>query len=630
MSRSRQPAPAGSRPDRRPARSPLWSRHGLWAGLIVTAATLAVFGPALRGGYVWDDRGTVLADPRVQGAAPLAEVWRGPFLGPEARTYGRAYYRPLTTLSLRADRWRGGGDPRPFHQTNLLLHLAASLLVLAIARRWLPGDWPALGVALLFALHPSRTESVCWISGRTDLLAGLGQLGSWWLFLRAGEGSRRAAWLSPVLFALALLAKESALVLPALLLLYVLFTDAAPTPGGRWRRALVRTAPHWILAGLFLVVLTRLGVLGGPPARLFAGPAAHALYVLQTLDLYGARLLWPVEFGDLVTGLLPEGVRDHPLPHGFLPVVLTVVPAVVTLSLWWFARRRPRLAFALAAWPVALLPVLNLVPLPAVAALRLMYVPLFFAAVAAGLAGAALHGWLSSRGGPGRLAVPAVALVLLAALGTVSRRQCHVWRDETTFWEAQVGAAPRSANALFLSGWSLLEAGRPEAALARLDRAVAIAPDNPLFLLNEGNALLAVRRPADAERVFRRLQAAGEGDGTPADRLAVAVADQGRLAEARGLLQATVARFPANVEFRADLGVLLLRMQQPREAAAQFEAVLRVAPDHLFAWLMLGRARQGAGDRAGALQAVGRGLALAPSEPRLRALQAELTRPDGN
>lgn len=166
--------------------------------------------------------------------------------------------------------------------------------------------------------------------------------------------------------------------------------------------------------------------------------------------------------------------------------------------------------------------------------------------------------------------------------------------------------------------------------MARLDRALVIAPDNPLFLLYQGNALLAARRPADAEQVFRHLRALGEGDGTPADRLALAVADQGRLAEARDLLQATVARAPANVDFRADLGVLLLRMQQPREAAVQFEAVLRAAPGHLFAWLMLGRARLVAGDRTGARQAVEQGLALAPGDPRLRALQAELTRPHGN
>lgn len=603
--------------------------RGLWAGLVVIVACLAVYGPAMRGGFVWDDRGTVLSDPRVQGAAPLAEIWRGPFLGPESRSFGRAYYRPLTTLSLRADRIRGKGDPRPFHQTNLLLHVAGSLLVLAIARRWLPGGWPALGVALLFALHPSRTENVCWISGRTDLLSGLFQLAAWWLFLRAGDGRRWAAWLSPSLLALALLAKESALVLPALLVLHVLLTDDAPTPGERWWRALTRTAPHWILAGLFLIVLVRMGGLAGPPARLFDGPAAHALNVLQTLNLYGSRLLWPVTFSDLVTGLLPEGVRDHPLPRGFLPVVLTLVPAVATLSLWWWARRRPRLAFALAAWPLALLPALNIIPLPGVAALRLMYVPLFFAAVAVGLAGAMLHGRLAARGAAGRVVVTAIALLLLSALGTTSWRQCYSWRDDTTFWETQLGAAPHSANALFLSGWNLMEAGRPEAAVARLDRALVIAPDNPLFLLYQGDALLAARRPADAEQVFLRLRALGEGDGTPADRLALAVADQGRLAEARDLLQATVARVPANVDCRADLGVLLLRMQQPREAAVQFEAVLRVAPGHLFAWLMLGRARLVAGDRTGARQAVERGLALAPDDPRLRALQAELTRSPG-
>ncbi len=87
------------------------------------------------------------------------------------------YYRPLIGLSFYLDRFIWFLSPEIMHFENILLHLLNALLVLGIGwqlwRRQSEDSLVPLLAALLFALHPVNTESVNWISGRTDILAGV-------------------------------------------------------------------------------------------------------------------------------------------------------------------------------------------------------------------------------------------------------------------------------------------------------------------------------------------------------------------------------------------------------------------------------------------------------------------------
>ena len=83
------------------------------------------------------------------------------------------YYRPLVTLTFFLDVQSWGLHPLGFHLTNVLAHAAVTLAVLAVARRTLDGEPAAAICALVFALHPLHTESVSFVSGRTDVLATL-------------------------------------------------------------------------------------------------------------------------------------------------------------------------------------------------------------------------------------------------------------------------------------------------------------------------------------------------------------------------------------------------------------------------------------------------------------------------
>jgi protein O-mannosyl-transferase len=138
---------------------------------------------------------------------------------------GGGYYRPLIGATFLFDRFAWFAQPEMMHLENILLHLLNALLVFAVARL-LFSDFPRsslfpLVAALLFGLHPLATESVCWISGRTDLLAGVFVLASFWFVVKFLREGRWLFLLPAVIFVgIGALAKETALAfIPAALLI---------------------------------------------------------------------------------------------------------------------------------------------------------------------------------------------------------------------------------------------------------------------------------------------------------------------------------------------------------------------------------------------------------------------------
>jgi hypothetical protein len=232
--------PPRARPDAPPA-----ARARLGAWLVALIALL----PHLRGlgnGFVYDDFRFVAENPGIQTLERPAELVAS--VERMSRPLDRDIWRPLRTL-LFALQWRlFSGHAAGFHAVSLLLHLLLVRGVVALAQR-LPGlervhAWAA---GLLFGLHPVTVESVAWISSQGDLLAGGLVVGS---LLAAA----RRPLLALGLAALALLAKESALPLCAVVFL-----------AARWWRddARPRTRLAFAIAvATLLYVVARQHVLG--------------------------------------------------------------------------------------------------------------------------------------------------------------------------------------------------------------------------------------------------------------------------------------------------------------------------------------------------------------------------------
>ena len=135
-------------------------------------------------------------------------------------TFEASNWHPLTWLSLMVDIELGGPDPRVFHLTNVVLHIANTVLLFHLLVVMTGSRSRGAFVAALFAVHPLHVESVAWIAERKDVLSTL-----WWLLTTlayvsyaARPGGLRYAWVVAA-FALGLMSKPMLVTLPLVLLL---------------------------------------------------------------------------------------------------------------------------------------------------------------------------------------------------------------------------------------------------------------------------------------------------------------------------------------------------------------------------------------------------------------------------
>src|SRR5438128_7015740 len=174
------------------------------------------FGQALGQEFVsYDDQRYVVQNPWVTNGLTLGGIqW--------AFTHVHASnWHPLTTISHMLDCQLYGLQPWGHHLTNILLQAAAAIL-LFFALRKLTGDlWPSLLVAIVFAVHPLRVESVAWVSERKDVLSGVFFMLTLWAYARYARGNARPFWYVTViaLFAFDLMCKPTVVTLPFVLLL---------------------------------------------------------------------------------------------------------------------------------------------------------------------------------------------------------------------------------------------------------------------------------------------------------------------------------------------------------------------------------------------------------------------------
>ncbi len=270
--------------------------------LLVLAVLLAYY-PSLSAGYNSVDDLKMISGIEQSGPLDLQRLF--------VRS-GSYYYRPLTILSYTLDRDLWGSIPSFMHLENILLHLVCVWLVFAMTRRLLPlwgakGQGPALFAALFFALHPIATESVSWISGRTDPLMAVFLLLAVWLTLLAlSSGRHLTALAGGVALLLACLAKEVAVfLLPGLLWLIVVYPGPKAWQDRLRRRCWTLFMPTAGIVGYFALrhlaiardsgISTALkGVTGGDYDLLNKVRVAFKVY-----GFYFKKLLvpWPLNFG---------------------------------------------------------------------------------------------------------------------------------------------------------------------------------------------------------------------------------------------------------------------------------------------------------------------------------------------
>jgi len=386
--------------------------------------------------------------------------------------------RPLLkltyTLNNNLDRAVWG-----FHLFNLLLHFVNAWLVYALVQRLMivsghaEESWAvAVWTALLFIAHPPHTEAVTYLSGRSMSLMTCFYLAALLVYMHGRErADQRALYLySPALFLCAVASKETALTLPAVLLIW----EYLFYPNCDWRARCRNMLAHLLL---FLVLLLLLLMQQRYWQMLAFSVNLHDWTVNLYTQLHAMSYL-------LGQALLPWDTNIDP----DIPILYEISAVWPDLLLWlgvslwlaWLSRRERLWAFALLWWVLQLLPLYVFLPRLDVVNDRQLYLadwPLLLLLVWSVYS--QLKHVTASR-------MALLAIFLCCAILTWFRNADY--SSEVALWQATVRASPNKARpqnnlgyAYFLSGQTA-EAEQAYLAALRIDKNYWRAENNLIRL----------------------------------------------------------------------------------------------------------------------------------------------------
>ena len=547
-------------------------RRVLWPALAAMALAFALFAPSLRHDFcLMDDAYFVVENPLVQGGL----AWPG--IRAAWTTVQASYWAPLLWMSFMLDQEAGGGAPWSFHLSNVVLFALSTGLVYALVRRWTGRVGIALATALLWAFHPTRVESVAWITERKDVLSGLFFLLGLWFYTagrqpaapgrgRSGSGFIFLAWLSMLLGGMA---KQVVIVMPAALILLDVWplarTDWSRIWKDVWRLAAEKWA-FWLLAAAYVALAiwtqAREEAISDVPVwiRLALVPA-HYLFYLQ-------KLVWPSDLAPL------QG--DLPMNAGWIGGGLGLLSGLTVLA--WLLRKKAPWALWGWLWFVGLL-----LPLSGLmwqgserVALRWLYLPQIGLTLGVVLGVDALLARRAADATWGR----ALVLLLLLVCGFATLRTLAYWRDPNTFGLWIWTCHPEQGGACAMGGDACLAAGDWKQAMTAYEQGVALN-DKSCFmrLAMLWNHLGHTDRTAAAWDDFERALGRPLEEFAPWERAGereLLWRVRGQALRAQGDLPGATAAFREAVRWEPDPGALVVADYlracheggQPEEAVA--------------------------------------------------------------
>jgi tetratricopeptide (TPR) repeat protein len=553
-------------------------RMGLVA---ILAATCLCYMGTLQFAFVYDDVPQIVKNPRIQSVHFLPEyfvkhVW--------AQDPGQPQnlYRPLFLAWLLANFKSFGLQARYWHVTASVLHLLMVFLVYFLARRLLAGKPLGVLVAVaLFAAHPSHVEAVAWISGATEPLFGIFFVGSLLCYLKGRDQQQvRIYWTtaSLLLAACAVLTKETAVVLPAVILCYEWFlgSDRVDPAEVRQRSRLLKLAcvlaPYAVLLGAYFAL--RFTALHGVAHSISDVPVWKSILSLPWLIyFYLSQLLVPTGFGPYY---------DADYASGFNVVVPILVLAGIAAGIWWWCKKaKTRLPFFLASWFL-----LTLAPALALFIViwhydnvhdRYLYLPSVAAAILVGHVIATVAEKLAA---PRKIWVWGASFAVLALLFVASYRQAFYWKDNLALYTRGIKVAPHNIVAKLNLAGTLFENQYYDDALSVSRQALQIDPNSRVALTDVAQALYFRGDYAGSENYYARALALGPPSVDQVYYLSLAKIKMGRYAEALFLLQKGISYWPDAPGYHAAMGQALAGLGDWATARSQYQLELKQNPSN--------------------------------------------------
>lgn len=367
-------------------------------------------------------------------------------------------YAPLHLLSYMLDYQFWGLNPVGYHLSNILLHALNGILVYRLFIKLELSELPALFGSVLFILHPVQVESVAWIAERKNVLSALFfllALLSYIEYKQAISGHTRHYLLSLTFLTFALMSKSAAVIFPVVIIFY----DVCYGSDAR-RMKLADKIPFLLLAlatGI-LTIMSQDTEAGGGMRGYPGGTPLTALWTMIPVFLsYLRDLIYPLDLSPYYMIPIQKSVDGNVI---LSTVILLCLTGIAVFSV----KRRPRFFFFYSVYILALLPVLQIIPILTLKNDRYLYFPMIGAAGAAAL----LMSEVIQRSRQVRNTTAVIAITVCTALGTVTYYQSKIWKDSITLWQFAIRQDPDNMLAWLMLAKGYTHLGKSREAISAI------------------------------------------------------------------------------------------------------------------------------------------------------------------
>lgn len=543
-----------------------------WHIIVILTLTIGIYSVSLSNDFIYDDTFTIKGNMFIRDWGNFPDLFSKTFF---SRSHEESY-RPIVTLTYFLDYsvWRL--NPSGYHLTNILIH-SANIVLLYLFLLSLSLDRKiAFFSALLFAVHPVQAEAVNAISFREDLLVVFFLLPAFLLFLKIYTNSgigwikRLALYLlSLLLYLLALLSKEMAVVFPLFLIgYYFCFTEQ------KQERNLFIS----LFIGYAAITIGYLFLYFGP----FNNPNPTAI---STLGFFIRILTLPkILVSYLLLILFPwELNADYVIKFSSSLFEFSVLFPIFILSgagvaFFVLAIKRRKEVFGLWWFFAGLLPVMNIIPIYNVMAERYLYMPfvgisLFFST---GLI--YLFRWAANKDSLKLWIRVVVTLGVITLMSRTVLRNMD-WKNDFSLWSKTVVTSPESDKAHNNLGIAYVKQGLLDKAMTEYGKALEI---NPYHIRARNNLGVVYVKQGLLEKALAEYKAALEIDPYHAE----AHNNIGDVYNKKGLLNLAMVAFKEAIRINPDfahahynLGAVYDIRGLLNNAITEYKKALKINPD---------------------------------------------------
>ncbi|MGD0077824.1 MAG: tetratricopeptide repeat protein [Sedimentisphaerales bacterium] len=431
----------------------------------LVAATLIAYEPMRHNDFVgYDDPAYIMENSNVTGGiTPTSIVW----------AFSKSHagnWHPLTWLSHTLDCELYGLKPLGHHITNLLFHIANTLLLFWLLQKMTGALWKSAFVAAAFALHPVHVESVAWAAERKDVLSGL----FWMLTMLAyvhyvKKPDIKSYMLVILAFMMGLMSKPMVVTLPFVLLLLDYWPlDRFQNFKASFFKLVYEKIPLFALSAASCVITFAAQQHDQAVVSLSRWPLhIRIVNAIGSYFNYAVKIIYPKDLAVL-----------YPLPDKITADAALMAITGIAILLIAFGRGRRWLAVGLFWYLGTLVPVLGLVQTGMqIMADRYTYLPSIGLFI--------IMAWgaeeILSKARYSRIISASGATAALIVIILLTRIQAGYWRDSGTLYKHTLAVTKNNFIISGNYGYYLATQGKYEEGMKHLMEAHRIRP-NDMFV----------------------------------------------------------------------------------------------------------------------------------------------------